>query len=68
MVGNEKAIEADIENVGQGHHLQKSLYLNYYATDPNQTFIKRMALRPTTTKTDIIRLWTVVQGNITEKQ
>ena len=34
---------SDLENVGQGHHLQKSLYLSYYINDDfYQTFIEIM--------------------------
>ena len=31
--GNKNVISADLENVGQSHYLQKSLYLCYYMTD-----------------------------------
>ena len=42
MIGNKNVISADLENVGQGHHLHNSLYLGYYMTDFIQSFIKMM--------------------------
>ena len=36
-------LTSDLENIGQGHHLQKSLYLSYYTNDFYQTFIKMKA-------------------------
>ena len=44
MPNNKNVISADLENVGQGHHLQKSLFLGYYASDFNQTFTKMLLL------------------------
>ena len=35
---------SDLENVGQGHHLQTTLYLSYYMTDFYQTFIEIMTM------------------------
>ena len=32
-------LSSDLENVGQGHHLQKSLFLSYYTNDMYQTFL-----------------------------
>ena len=32
-----------LKDVGQGYHLQKSLYLSYYTNDFNQTVIKMKA-------------------------
>ena len=40
---NKSVISADLENVGQDHHLQKS-YLGYYTADFNQSFTKMMFL------------------------
>ena len=37
-------ISADLESVGQGHHLQKSLNLGYYTADFNQIFTKMLLL------------------------
>ena len=37
-------LAVDLLNVGQGHHLQKSLYIGYYTADFNKTFIKMMQL------------------------
>ena len=44
MVDNKNVISIDLENVGQDLHVQKSLYLGYFATDFNQTFKKIMQL------------------------
>ena len=41
-------ISADLENVRQWKHLQKSLYLSYYMTGFNQTFTKMMHLEQVT--------------------
>ena len=38
---NKSVTSADLESVGQGHHLQKSLNLGYYTADFNQTFTKK---------------------------
>ena len=43
MADNKNIISADLENVGQSHRLEKSLYLGSYTTDFNQTF-KEMQL------------------------
>ena len=40
---SKKYLSSDLENGGQGHHLQKSLYLSYFKTDFYQTFIEMMA-------------------------
>ena len=44
--GNKNVISSDIENVGQGHHLQKSQYLSYHATGFNNTVTKMMKQFP----------------------
>ena len=41
--GNKKVLSSDLENVGQVHHLQKSLYLSYYTKGFHQTFIETKA-------------------------
>ena len=41
-------LSSDLENVGQGHHLHKSLYLSYYTTDFYHTFIQIISLWPAT--------------------
>ena len=46
--GNKNVISADLENVSEGHHLQKSLYLGNYTAYCNKTFTKMMTLRLTT--------------------
>ena len=40
VAGNKNVKSADLENVCQGHRLQKSLYLGLYTTDFNKTFAK----------------------------
>ena len=47
-VGNKNVLSSDLGNVGQGHHLQKSLYLSYYMNDFYQSFIEMMTTWPTT--------------------
>ena len=42
--GHKDVISADIDNIGQGYRLQKSLHLGYYITDFNQTFTEIMQL------------------------
>ena len=44
MAGNKNILLFDLENLGQGHHLQKLLYLSYYRTNFYQTFIEIMAM------------------------
>ena len=44
MAGNKMFLSADLENVGQGHQLQKSCH-GYYRTNFNQSFTKMMRLR-----------------------
>ena len=48
VTGNKKVLSSDLENVGQGHHLQKSLYVSYYANDLYQTYINTMTMWPAT--------------------
>ena len=43
VVENKNVISADLQNIGQGHHLQKS-YLGYYTAEFNQTFTKMILL------------------------
>ena len=43
VTGNQNVISADLQNISQGHHLQKS-YLRYYATNFNQTITNIMQL------------------------
>ena len=43
QLATKEVISADLENVGQGHRLQK-LYFGYYVIDFNQTFTKIMHL------------------------
>ena len=44
MAGNKNVLSADLQNVGQFHPLQKSLYLGYFRTDFYQSFTKMMQL------------------------
>ena len=44
----QNVLSYDRENVGQGHHLQKMIYLGFYTADFNQTFTKMMLLWLTT--------------------
>ena len=44
VASNKNAKSANLDNVGQGHHLQKLLFLGYYMTDFNKTFTKMMQL------------------------
>ena len=44
MAGNKKYISSDHENEGQGHCLQKSIYLTYYTNDFNKIFTKIIEL------------------------
>ena len=37
-----KLSSADLENIGQGHNLQNSIYLGCYMTNFNQSFTKMM--------------------------
>ena len=48
VTSHKNIIYADLENVGQGHYLQKSLYLGYYTTDFNQSSTKLLLLGQTT--------------------
>ena len=38
LTGNKSVSSCDLENVGQGHHLQKLLYLSFYTIDFYQTY------------------------------
>ena len=44
MMEKWSAISADLENVDQGHHLEKTLYLGNYMTEFNQSFTKMTQL------------------------
>ena len=44
MAGNKNVLSSDLENVSQGHHLQKSRYLTCYTNDLYQTFIETKAV------------------------
>ena len=48
IVTGNKNVFSDLENIGQGHNLQKLLYLIYYTTDFYQTFIEIMEIWPET--------------------
>ena len=41
---NKSVRSADLENVGQGHDLQKSSYLEYFTAGFNQNFTKMLLL------------------------
>ena len=41
---NKSVTSADLESVGQGHHLQKSLNLGYCTADFNQILTKMLLL------------------------
>ena len=41
-------LSSDLENVGQGHNLQKLPYLSYYMTDLYQSFFLNDATRSAT--------------------
>ena len=48
MAGNKSVLWSDLEKVGQGQNLQKSLYLSYHMTELNKTFVKIVAMLPAT--------------------
>ena len=53
MPATKNDLSSDLENVSQGRHLQKALYLSYYTTESfYQTFIEMMAVWPATKISD----------------
>ena len=45
-----KVLSSDLENVGQGHHLQESLYFSYNTNVGQRHYISALIKRPTPTK------------------
>ena len=43
MAGKNKVLSSNLENVGQGHNLQKWMYLSYYTNDSYQSFVEMKA-------------------------
>ena len=59
-----RVLSSELKNVGQGHHLHKSLYLGYYTTDFYQTFLKMIALLPAENKSYQLTLKMLVKVTI----
>ena len=59
-------LSSDLKNVGQGHHLQKSLKFSNYTTDICQTFIEMIAMWPAT-KMSSADVENVGQDHISQK-
>ena len=66
MLVTKKFLSPDLENVDQGHHLQKMLYLSYYITDFYQNFIEVIA-QWLATKLTSADLENVGQGHCVQK-